>query len=85
MLGCPNLFGKDQGLLNWFSCGAKFEAQIDGGPLLRGDTNSSFIGTGLAMGEYLQIDYNSGVFDSNTNALMSGGFFTSDGKCTKVA
>lgn len=36
LTGCPNLFAKNS-LLHWFSCEATSEAQMDGGPLLRGD------------------------------------------------
>ncbi len=84
LAGCPNLFARHS-LLNWFSCEATTEAQMDGGPLLRGDSYSSFIGTGLADGARLTFSSDSGVFDSITSVLMSGGIFVSDGRCTKVS
>jgi hypothetical protein len=46
--------------LNWYSCQSKFEAQLDNGPRLRSDDANTFIGTGLAIGAYFQIDYDSG-------------------------
>jgi hypothetical protein len=82
--GCPNLYAKQQGLLNWYSCEARFEARIGNGPLLRSDDVHTFIGTLLASGEYFQIDYDSGAFVSNVTVMSAGGFYTSDGKCTKV-
>ena len=84
MAGCPNLFAPHS-LMNWFSCEATTEAQMDGGPLLRGDSAFAFLGTGLADGAHLSFSADSGVFDSVSSVVMSGGILVSDGRCTKVA
>ena len=84
MQGCPNLWSANDGLLNWFSCKAKFEAQIEGAPLLRADNDNFFIGVTPVFRNFLQFDYDTGEFQAVSNNIGSG-LFIAEGKFTKVS
>jgi hypothetical protein len=67
---------------DWFVCKANFEIQIDNDLRLRGDTVISFIGP-FPFGEQFVL-YPDGTFNQHQTILDSGGWFVSDGKCTRI-
>jgi hypothetical protein len=77
---CPS--PGDGSLNDWFLCRAKFEIQIDSGRRLRGDRASSFLGPD-SIGDQFVL-YENGTFDQHETFMSSGGYFVSDGKCTRL-
>jgi hypothetical protein len=76
---CSNPASKE--FSDWFVCNAAFEVQINNRPRLRGDNSLQFTGGPLLGQFYLSDD---GTFHHYQTILTSGGFFVSDGKCTKI-
>ncbi len=77
---CPTT--EMRGLNYWYFCLAKFAAQIDNAPVLRGDSPDIFIA--LAGGDHLQL--NADMTFSHFEDLFPSmrGYFVSMGKCTKL-
>ena len=79
--GCTTHFDTQN---DWFLCHADFELQIDDKWRLRGDNTISFSGPLLAETEVFLL-YSAGTsFKRFQTLFSSGGYFVSDGKCSKV-
>jgi hypothetical protein len=76
---------KAWGLPYWYFCVAKFAAQIDNQPGLRGDTSHAFVPL-AAVGDYFSINtyLNELHFTSTTGMLSLTGIYVADGKCTRI-
>jgi hypothetical protein len=83
------------GRIYWLGCLAKYMAQIDNEPAMRGDDGQQFFGL-FASGDYFSIDeelhfkrYTSGASigispTGEATATWYNGSFVSDGKCTRL-
>jgi hypothetical protein len=69
---------------DWFVCHATFELQIDDKWRLRGDNPISFSGPLLAETEVFLLYEDNHSFTRFQTQLSSGGYFVSDGKCSKI-
>lgn len=66
----------------WLGCVAKFEAQIDDEPLLRGDDQHEFYGL-AAEGDYLEVGDDL-TFRRFQAVSSSNGLFVEDGRCNRL-